>query len=173
MSPTDLEPRIQTYGREIFARLDRQGPVLFSRPWWDDRMMGVTMENEALKVQLFRFVDTLPYLISDPAEIGRHLREYLGEASDELPWWVRAAVRFLPERGLGSRLLAAAAKSNATRTRCRGVPPDPSSRTIAATSAALPGSWSYLVDFMAMSSPNQCACSYASVWHPTLTSSAV
>ncbi len=114
MSRNDLETRTRTYGREIFARLDRQGPVLFTRGWLDDRLMGLTMDNEALKVQLFRFVDTLPYLINDPREIGRHLREYLNEAGDKLPWWVRAAVRFLPERGLGSRLLARAARSNAT-----------------------------------------------------------
>ncbi|HVK16589.1 MAG TPA: L-glutamate gamma-semialdehyde dehydrogenase [Fimbriiglobus sp.] len=114
MSRADLEPRVQAFGREVFARLDRQGPVPFTRAWVDDRLMGLTMDNEALKVQLFRFVDTLPYLINDPREIGRHLREYLGEARDKLPWWVRAAVRFLPERGIGSRLLARAARTNAT-----------------------------------------------------------
>ena len=32
MSRTDLEPRVQAFGREIFARLDRQGPVLFTPP---------------------------------------------------------------------------------------------------------------------------------------------
>jgi RHH-type proline utilization regulon transcriptional repressor/proline dehydrogenase/delta 1-pyrroline-5-carboxylate dehydrogenase len=115
MSGSDLEARVQAYGREVFARIDRQGPVLFTRPWWDDRLMGLTMDNEALKVQLFRFVDTLPYLINDPPEIGRHLREYLVEAGRKLPWWVRAAVRFLPEKGIAGRLLAAAAKSNAAR----------------------------------------------------------
>ncbi len=35
--------------------------------------MGLTMDNEALKVQLFRFVDCLPYL-HDPMEVSRHLR---------------------------------------------------------------------------------------------------
>ncbi len=115
MSGSDLEPRVRAYGREIFARLDRQGPVLFTRGWWDDRLMRLTTDNEALKVQLFRFVDTLPYLLHDPNEIGRHLREYLTEAGRKLPGWVRAAVRALPENGVAGRLLAAVAKSNATR----------------------------------------------------------
>ena len=35
------------------------------------------------------------------------------------------------------------------------------------------GSWSYLIDFSAMSSPNHLACSWASEWQPTLISSAV
>ena len=37
----------------------------------------------------------------------------------------------------------------------------------------LRSSWSYLPAFSAMSSPNHFACSWASVWQPTLTSSAV
>ncbi len=108
----DEEPRIQAFGREIFARLDRGGPLLFSRSWWDDKLMALTMGNEALKVQLFRFVDTLPYL-NDPKEVGRHLREYLNEARDQLPWWVRSGIGWIPESGLAGRLLAKAAKTNA------------------------------------------------------------
>jgi hypothetical protein len=40
-------------------------------------------------------------------------------------------------------------------------------------SATLNGSCRYFVAFSAMSSPNQRACSCASVWQPTLTSNAV
>ncbi len=39
-------------------------------------------------------------------------------------------------------------------------------------SAALKGSASYLLAFRAMSSPNQYACSWASLWQPTFTRSA-
>ncbi|HEY2787123.1 MAG TPA: L-glutamate gamma-semialdehyde dehydrogenase, partial [Fimbriiglobus sp.] len=114
MSEVDLEPRVRAFGREIFARLDRQGPVPLTRAWMDDKLMGLTMDNEALKVQLFRFVDCLPYL-HDPVEVSRHLREYLGEARDQLPWWARLGVRFLPRGGPGGRLLARTAKSNAEK----------------------------------------------------------
>jgi RHH-type proline utilization regulon transcriptional repressor/proline dehydrogenase/delta 1-pyrroline-5-carboxylate dehydrogenase len=105
---------VKAYGQEIFARLDRTGPVPFTRGWMDDKLMGLTMDNPALKVQLFRFVDCLPYL-HDPVEISRHLREYLGEARDQLPWWARLGVNFLPKGGLGGRILAAAARSNAEK----------------------------------------------------------
>ena len=74
--------------------------------------MGLTMGNEALKVQLFRFVDTLPYL-TEPSEVGRHLREYLNEARQQLPWWVRSGIGWIPEAGLASRVLAKVAKANA------------------------------------------------------------
>ncbi len=109
------EVRVLAFGREIFARLGRHAPSPLSKAWLDDKMMGLTTRNEALKVQLFRFVDTLPYLLDDSREVGRHLREYLGEARDALPWWVRRGINLLPEGGLPGRALAAAARVNATR----------------------------------------------------------
>lgn len=114
MISATLDQRARTFGRELFARLDRQGPIPLSRGWLDDQLMGLTTANESLKVQLFRFVDTLPYLIHDPRAIAHHLREYLHEADDSLPNWIKTATRFLPETGLGGRLLAAATRSNAT-----------------------------------------------------------
>jgi RHH-type proline utilization regulon transcriptional repressor/proline dehydrogenase/delta 1-pyrroline-5-carboxylate dehydrogenase len=113
MTP-DLDARTKDFGREIFARLDRQGPVLFTRPWLEDKLMGLGMHDPALKVQLFRFVDTLPYLKED-TEVSRHLREYLGEAGDQLPRWVRRGMAWIPQRGLLSQLLAWQARSNAER----------------------------------------------------------
>jgi len=113
MTPT-LDARTKEYGRDIFARLDRQGPILFTRAWLEDKLMGLGMHDPALKVQLFRFVDTLPYL-KEPAEISRHLQEYLGEAKDELPWWARLGTRFIPSGGLLGGALAWAARSNAER----------------------------------------------------------
>ncbi len=110
----DLEQRTQDYGHEIFARLDRQGPLLFSRAWLEDRLMDLGTHDPALKVQLFRFVDTLPYL-HDPAEVVRHLREYLTEAADDLPPWVRRLTRAIPSGGLLGRVLAWLARHNARR----------------------------------------------------------
>jgi RHH-type proline utilization regulon transcriptional repressor/proline dehydrogenase/delta 1-pyrroline-5-carboxylate dehydrogenase len=108
----DLEQRTLAYGREIFARVDRQGPPAFTPAWVDQLLMDWTMSSEPLKVQLFRFVDALPRL-HDPAAIASHLREYLGEAGEAVPWWLRYGVRVLPAHGLGGRLLARAAKWNA------------------------------------------------------------
>ncbi|MFO0938129.1 MAG: L-glutamate gamma-semialdehyde dehydrogenase [Gemmataceae bacterium] len=109
-----FDTRVQAFGREIFSRLDRSGPVFLTRSWWERQLMGLSMGNEALKVQLFRFVDTLPYL-NDPVDVSRHLREYLTEAKADLPWFARWGLKVLPEQGLGGRLLASQAKSNAER----------------------------------------------------------
>src|ERR1051326_1366401 len=76
----DLENLTRDYGREIFGRIAMGGPFPFGPAWWDERMMEWTMADEAVKVQLFRFIDVLP-MLHDPVEIGRHLREYFGEVN--------------------------------------------------------------------------------------------
>jgi RHH-type proline utilization regulon transcriptional repressor/proline dehydrogenase/delta 1-pyrroline-5-carboxylate dehydrogenase len=114
MGMADVEALTQDYGREIFARLERAGPLLFSPAWFDDRLMEWTMGNEAVKLQLFRFIDVLP-LLRSPPEITRHLREYFGEAGPRLPGWVRFGLRWLPRNGFAGRVLARAARANAER----------------------------------------------------------
>jgi proline dehydrogenase len=44
---------------------------------WDDKLLAWAMASPGLRVQLFRFIDTLPALRSKP-EVARHLQEYLG-----------------------------------------------------------------------------------------------
>jgi RHH-type transcriptional regulator, proline utilization regulon repressor / proline dehydrogenase / delta 1-pyrroline-5-carboxylate dehydrogenase len=107
-----LEDRIHSLGREIFARLDRGGPMPLTRAWANDQLMNLSMGHAALKVQLFRFVDTLPYL-HDPADLARHLREYLSEAKADLPWWARHGIRFIPRSGFLANLLAKLTRANA------------------------------------------------------------
>jgi RHH-type transcriptional regulator, proline utilization regulon repressor / proline dehydrogenase / delta 1-pyrroline-5-carboxylate dehydrogenase len=109
-----VERLTRAYGSEIFARLDHSGPVLFSPSWWDDRLMEFTMGDEAVKLQLFRFIDALP-LLNSPPQISRHLREYFEEAGPALPGWVRRAVRWLPRKGWAGGLLAGLARANARR----------------------------------------------------------
>ncbi|MCE9530284.1 MAG: L-glutamate gamma-semialdehyde dehydrogenase [Planctomycetes bacterium] len=113
MTSVELERRTLAFGREIFARADRHGPLPFSAGWFDDRMMNLTMSEETLKVQLFRFIDALP-LLKGHETIAEHLREYLEAAGTQLPWWVRWGTKFLPRRGFWGRLLADTALWNAT-----------------------------------------------------------
>ncbi len=110
----DLEALTHDYGRAIFARLDSSRPLPFGPAWWDERLMGWTISDEALKVQLFRFVDVLP-LLHTPGAIARHLREYIGEAGPHLSPWLRWGVRRLPRVGLAGRALAAVAFKSAER----------------------------------------------------------
>jgi RHH-type proline utilization regulon transcriptional repressor/proline dehydrogenase/delta 1-pyrroline-5-carboxylate dehydrogenase len=110
----DVEKLTQSYGREIFARLGRGTAIPFAPSWWDERLMEWSIGDEAIKLQLFRFVDVLP-LLHSPEAIARHLREYFGEAREHLPGWLRLGLRWLPSRGFLGRMLAATAYHSAQR----------------------------------------------------------
>ncbi|BAY31237.1 putative delta-1-pyrroline-5-carboxylate dehydrogenase [Nostoc carneum NIES-2107] len=60
---------------------------------WDDKLLAWAMSNPGLRVQLFRFIDTLPALRSK-AEIAAHLQEYLGDESVELPAALKGMLNF-------------------------------------------------------------------------------
>ncbi len=68
--------------------------------------MATTLDDPAVRVQLFRFIDVLPALKTAPA-VRRHLAEYLDEAGDRVPWWLRAAVALAPAGSEREEMLAA------------------------------------------------------------------
>ncbi|MBW4623750.1 MAG: L-glutamate gamma-semialdehyde dehydrogenase [Cyanosarcina radialis HA8281-LM2] len=72
--------------RSLFAQISDQMR-------WDDRLLDWAMSNPGLRVQLFRFIDCLPSLQSK-AEIARHLQEYLGDESVELPAILKGLLNF-------------------------------------------------------------------------------
>jgi RHH-type transcriptional regulator, proline utilization regulon repressor / proline dehydrogenase / delta 1-pyrroline-5-carboxylate dehydrogenase len=92
-TPESLQREIEARGLEIFARMKSQKPGVFKNA--TGRLMDWSMHNEALKVQLFRFVDVLPTLNSS-AEIARHAQEYLGGVAG-LPAPVRWGVGLSPK----------------------------------------------------------------------------
>ncbi len=110
----DVETLTGRYGREIFARVQHPGAVPLTPAWWDEQLMDWTMSDEAVKVQLFRFVDALPTLRSG-ADVTRHLREYFAEARGHVPPWLTWGLRVLPTSGLLARFLAWLARFSARR----------------------------------------------------------
>lgn len=113
-STSALEGRIRQWGQEIFARLEQYTPLPLSRAWWDDQLLRLGLHHPALQVQLFRFVDTLPTLRT-PDDIAEHLLQYLQEAGEDLPIWIRGLLPLLPRRGLLAQLIATAARRGTQR----------------------------------------------------------
>ena len=62
-------------GRYIFEHRANIRPSVLERRWWDDHIMSWAMQDESVKVQMFRFVDVLASL-RNSGEIVRHLDEY-------------------------------------------------------------------------------------------------
>lgn len=114
MDTREREALTHDYGREIFARLATDRPLLFTPSWFDERLMEWTMGDEAVKIQLFRFIDVLP-MLGTPASITRHLQEYFAEADGHVPGWMQTGLRLLPKGGVMGRLLAATARQSARR----------------------------------------------------------
>ncbi len=108
-----LEERTRAIGRALF-RETGGGPSMAERAWWDDRFMDLTMNDPTVKVQVFRFIDALPALKAD-ASVRRHLTEYLDEASERVPFLLKAPLALAPPGAPGDRLIAFLARFGARR----------------------------------------------------------
>ncbi len=62
MANSTLDAQIKARGRDFFAIISDEAPSIFDKGWWTGKVMDWCMRNEDFKVQLFRFVDVLPYL---------------------------------------------------------------------------------------------------------------
>jgi RHH-type proline utilization regulon transcriptional repressor/proline dehydrogenase/delta 1-pyrroline-5-carboxylate dehydrogenase len=102
MEKTGLDARIKARGKEFFARISGEAPSIFNKGWWTGKVMDWAMQNEQFKIQLFRFVDVLPYL-STGESLGRHIEEYFAVQDTDIPavlkWGAKSA-------GLGGGLTA-------------------------------------------------------------------
>ena len=109
-----IEQRTQEIGRELFGRVQHRAPSIFHGRWWEDRLMSWAMGDEAVKVQMFRFVDVLP-MLKDHYAIARHLDEYFEDVRDKLPWAARVGLDLSVNNTILSRALAYNARTNAAR----------------------------------------------------------
>jgi RHH-type transcriptional regulator, proline utilization regulon repressor / proline dehydrogenase / delta 1-pyrroline-5-carboxylate dehydrogenase len=76
-----LQSEIEQRGQRIFELVDKYPQSPFSKAGFYQRLMTLSMRDEQLKLQLFRFVDVLPSLRSS-GEILAHLQEYFADAHD-------------------------------------------------------------------------------------------
>ncbi|NHC33683.1 L-glutamate gamma-semialdehyde dehydrogenase [Scytonema millei] len=94
--PSTYEPKTQEIAKQLLAAT-RENRSFFAsireQMRWDDKLLAWAMSNPGLRVQLFRFIDCLPALRSKP-EIARHLQEYLGDESVELPTALKGMLNF-------------------------------------------------------------------------------
>ncbi|MCL1985807.1 MAG: proline dehydrogenase family protein [Betaproteobacteria bacterium] len=79
-----LEAQIIAKGKEFFRSISGEAPSIFDKGWWTGKVMDWAMKNEDFKVQLFRFVDVMPYL-NTPESLLRHIREYFSGDGVEVP----------------------------------------------------------------------------------------
>ena len=114
------ETQTQAIARQLLAAT-RENRSIFAQMRdqmrWDDKLLGFAMSNPGLRVQLFRFIDCLPALHSK-AEIARHMQEYLGDQSVELPAALKGMLSFASPESLPGQA-AATTVSGAVETLAR------------------------------------------------------
>ncbi|WP_092117895.1 L-glutamate gamma-semialdehyde dehydrogenase [Desulfonatronum thiosulfatophilum] len=85
MHDTDFEGRVVARGRQFFGSIKGEAPSVFNKGFWTGKVMDWAMQNEDFKIQLFRFVDVLPYLNTSES-LQRHIEEYFsGQGSGDIP----------------------------------------------------------------------------------------
>ena len=79
-----LEQKIVERGKAFFKSISGEAPSIFNKGFWTGKVMDWAMQNEDFKVQLFRFVDVLPYLNTSELLL-RHIREYFSGGEADVP----------------------------------------------------------------------------------------
>ena len=84
----------------------------WQRKWWDEQVMDWAMRDEAVKVEMFRFVDVLPMLESSD-DVVRHLHEYFADVVDRLPAALRVGLPLATPGSVAGYALAKATRIGA------------------------------------------------------------
>ncbi|MGH7825336.1 MAG: L-glutamate gamma-semialdehyde dehydrogenase [Candidatus Binatia bacterium] len=104
-----LESEVQKLARLLYGAAAEHKPSIFDPQDWLGKMIEWSLEDESLRVALFRFVDVLPSLDS-AGEIGRHLEEYFAKVDHAFGRLV-----FLAQALRAGWLVAPVVRQNVTR----------------------------------------------------------
>lgn len=110
----EVEAETQRIGRDLWRSLSKRRPSIFERRWWLDHILQWAMEDETVKVQMFRFVDVLPMLRTHQ-QVTEHLQEYFDEVRAHLPSAGRLVLNMSPPDSLFGKALALSARKNARK----------------------------------------------------------
>ncbi len=112
MSNDALNSKIRARGKEFFQSISGEAPSIFNKGWWTGKVMDWAMRNEDFKVQLFRFVDVLPYLNTSES-LTRHIHEYFGGENQDIPAVLKWGAKSTGwGKGLAGKLMARSIRSN-------------------------------------------------------------
>jgi RHH-type proline utilization regulon transcriptional repressor/proline dehydrogenase/delta 1-pyrroline-5-carboxylate dehydrogenase len=106
---TKYETKTQEIAKELISATREKRSFfgqVFDQMRLDDKLLDWAMSNPGLRVQLFRFIDCLPALQTN-GEIARHLQQYLGDESVELPSTLKNILNYSEPNSPPAQLAAA------------------------------------------------------------------
>jgi len=86
----DLEREVQSLGREWLEQARSEAAA--AQSVWSERLVERALEDEAFKVQLFRFVDVFP-MLRDPSHLCDVLTDYFSQPGLSLPRGMQVGLR--------------------------------------------------------------------------------
>ncbi len=143
----DYEAQTQQVGEWLFSHLHRRQPSIFDRRWWDDRILNWAMADEAVKVQMFRFIDVLPMLKTHD-QVARHLHEYFELVNERLPGAARMVMGHAEPGSILGRAIAFNARRNALRMADRFIAGQTHSEVLKAVSDLRKQGFAFTLDWL-------------------------
>lgn len=107
----DFESAVRRTGLWLYQLLEEESPSVFRKDFWIGKVLDWAMQDEAFKVQMFRFVDVFPYLTRS-SSIARHMQEYFTQPGLNVPSSLQWGIKFVSPTSLAAKVLAKTASSN-------------------------------------------------------------
>ncbi|SHF78779.1 L-proline dehydrogenase /delta-1-pyrroline-5-carboxylate dehydrogenase [Desulfacinum infernum DSM 9756] len=107
----DLEKRIRQTGLWLYQLIEGETPSIFRKDFWTGKVMEWCMQNEAFKVEMFRFVDVFPYL-TRPESVAKHLQEYFCRPDQCFPMALQWGLRQLSPTSMAAKMVARSMAKN-------------------------------------------------------------
>jgi RHH-type proline utilization regulon transcriptional repressor/proline dehydrogenase/delta 1-pyrroline-5-carboxylate dehydrogenase len=101
----DLEDRTVQTGIRLYDLIEGQTPSVFQKDFWTGKILDWSMQDEAFKVEMFRFVDVFPYL-NTPESVARHLREYFCRPGQDFPEALQWGIKSVSPDSFAAKLIA-------------------------------------------------------------------
>lgn len=110
LSKTDKENSVKHLGLDMLKE-SQKSQTIFRKNYFSDKMMDWAMQRPELKLDLFRFVDVLPTLVSHK-QIVAHLKEYFMNGGKHVPLWMKSGLGVSLSNPVTDRLATFSVKKN-------------------------------------------------------------
>ncbi len=107
----NMEERIYRTGKRLYELIEGETPSVFKKEYWMGKVMEWCMKDEDFKVQMFRFIDVLPYLTT-PQSITQHLNEYFCKPGMEIPPVLQWGIKGMGLTSFTSKIMAQSITDN-------------------------------------------------------------
>lgn len=108
---TDLERRIRQTGLWMYQLIEDETPSIFRKDYWTGKVIDWCLQNEAFKIEMFRFIDVFPYL-TRPESVAKHLQEYFCRPDQCFPVALQWGLRQLSPTSFAAKMVAKSMAKN-------------------------------------------------------------